>query len=50
MDMQPASRSIVSARKYEATKSKLEALSSEKDLKVLAGLDQDIIIDCFKAG
>ena len=45
MDMQPASRSTVSARKYEATKSKLEALFSEKDLKVLAGFDQAMIID-----
>ena len=33
MDIQPVSRSIVYARKYEATKSKLEALFSEKDLK-----------------
>ena len=50
MDMQPASRSIVSARKYEATKSRLEALFSEKDLKVLAGFDQAMIIDGLKAG
>ena len=50
MDMQPASRIIASARKYEATKSKLEALFSEKDLKVLARFDQAMIIDGLKAG
>ena len=50
MDMQPASRSIISARKYEATKSRLEALFSEKDLKVLARFDQAMIIDGLKAG
>ena len=50
MDMQPASRSTVSARKYEATKSRLESLFSEKDLKVLARFDQAMIIDGLKAG
>ena len=49
MDMQPASRSKVSARKYAATKSRLESLFSEKDLKVLAGFDQAMIIDGLKA-
>jgi len=47
--MQPVSRTAIASRRYEATKSRLEALLSEKDLKVLAGFDQAMIIDGLKA-
>ena len=50
MDMQPVSRTVISSRRYEATKSRLESLLSEKDLKILAGFDQAMIIDGLKAG
>ena len=50
MDMQPVSRTTIASRKYEATKSRLESLFSEKDLKVLARFDQAMIIDGLKAG
>ena len=50
MDMQPVSRTAIASRRYEATKSRLETLLSEKDLKVLAGFDQAMIIDGLKSG
>ena len=50
MDMQPVSRTVIASRRYEATKSRLEALLSERDLKTLAGFDQAMIIDGLKAG
>jgi len=45
LEMEAISRLEIASRKYDATKSKLEALLSEKDLKTLSGFDQDMIID-----
>ena len=43
--MEAISRLEIASRKYDATKSKLEALLSKKDLKTLSGFDQAMTID-----
>jgi integrase len=45
IEMEAISRLQIASRKYDATKSKLEALLSKKDLKTLSGFDQAMTID-----
>jgi integrase len=45
LEMEAISRLEIASRKYDATKSKLEALLSKKDLKTLSDFDQAMTID-----